>query len=92
TRLMARNHLSAEDASRRIQAQMTNEERMEKADRVIYNNRTAAELEKEVELAWTERGTLRRRKSALRARWRILATAVGFALLASLVGVRMRKG
>jgi len=45
---MARNKLSVDDASRRIQAQMTNEERMKKADRVIWNNSTAAELDKEV--------------------------------------------
>jgi dephospho-CoA kinase len=45
---MARNNLSEEDAVRRIKAQMTNEERISRADRVIWNNGTAEDLEQEV--------------------------------------------
>lgn len=45
---MARNKLTAEDADRRIRAQMTNAQRFAHADRVVWNNGTAAELERAV--------------------------------------------
>lgn len=45
---MARNKLTAEEADRRIQAQMTNEQRVAFADRVIWNNGTSADLERAV--------------------------------------------
>ena len=45
---MARNKLSAEDADERIQSQMTNEQRFQYADRVVWNNGTAQDLEREV--------------------------------------------
>lgn len=45
---MARNKLTADEADRRIQAQMTNEQRAAFADRVIWNNGTAADLERAV--------------------------------------------
>lgn len=45
---MARNKLTAEDADRRIRAQMDNAQRFLHADRVIWNNGTAQELERAV--------------------------------------------
>jgi hypothetical protein len=45
---MARNKLTAEEADRRIRAQMSNEQRFAFADRVIWNNGTAEGLERAV--------------------------------------------
>ena len=45
---MARNKLTAEDADRRIRAQMANAQRFLHADRVVWNNGTAQELERAV--------------------------------------------
>lgn len=45
---MARNKLTAEEADRRIGAQMTNAQRAAFADRVIWNNGTAEDLERAV--------------------------------------------
>lgn len=49
---MARNKLTAEDADRRIRAQMANAQRVLRADRVIWNNGTAQELERAVRFAF----------------------------------------
>lgn len=53
-RLMARNGLTAEEADKRIGAQMANTERVAKADRVIWNNGTLEELEAQVLQLWKE--------------------------------------
>jgi len=51
-RLMARNSLTKEDADKRIAAQMTNEERTQKADVVIWNKGSKEDLTFEVLKAW----------------------------------------
>jgi dephospho-CoA kinase len=51
-RLMARNGFSAEDADRRIDAQLTNEERARYAQVIIDNSGTLEDLERRVEEAW----------------------------------------
>ena len=51
-RLMARNGFSAEDADRRIDAQLTNEERARHAQVIIDNSGTLEDLERRVEEAW----------------------------------------
>ena len=53
-RLMKRNNLSREEAEKRINAQITNEERMRHATRVITNNGDGEELERKVALAFSE--------------------------------------
>jgi len=45
---MKRNNLTREEAEKRIRSQMTNEERIRVADRVIWNTGTLEDLEKEV--------------------------------------------
>jgi dephospho-CoA kinase len=62
-RLMARNGWSAEEADARINSQLTNEQRLAHADVVIRNNGSVADLEREVETAW----------SALQARRKVSA-------------------
>ena len=60
-RLVARNGLTPEQADARIAAQLTNEERMRRADTIIENNGTLEELRARVDAAWaalrTESGT-----------------------------------
>ena len=60
SRLMDRDGLSREEALNRINSQMTQERKNEKADRIIKNEFNIDHLEKQVELAWehTLRGIL----------------------------------
>jgi dephospho-CoA kinase len=51
-RLKASKNLSEEQARARIAAQLSNEERIAQADRVIWNNQRFAELRQAVESAW----------------------------------------
>ena len=51
-RIKDRPGYSAEEVKKRIGSQMTNEERIKKADVVIYNNGTVGELKKRVEAEW----------------------------------------
>jgi dephospho-CoA kinase len=51
-RIMQRNGLSAEQADARINAQLSNAERTQHADRVIENDGTLEELHRRVERAW----------------------------------------
>jgi phosphopantetheine adenylyltransferase/dephospho-CoA kinase len=50
SRLMSRNGLSAEEADRRIAAQLSNEERIQFANAVIHNNLPREELRDKVNL------------------------------------------
>ena len=50
--LMARNNLSKQDATQRIDAQLTDAERVRWADHVIVNNGRVAELESEARDMW----------------------------------------
>lgn len=47
-RLMKRNSLSREDALKRMNAQMSQEEKIKQSDYVIYNNGSESDLEKKV--------------------------------------------
>lgn len=47
-RLMLRNNFTEEQALKRMNAQMPQEEKIQKADYIIHNNSTREELEKEV--------------------------------------------
>jgi dephospho-CoA kinase len=47
-RLQARNNLTPEEAQRRIRAQMPLQEKIERADFVVYNDADAASLERQV--------------------------------------------
>ena len=51
-RLMARNNLSAEDADRRIDSQISNDERLKHADVLISNDCTMEQATARVERAW----------------------------------------
>jgi len=51
-RLQTYKHFTAEQAQARIAAQLSNEERMAQADKVIWNNHGLAELRHAVEAAW----------------------------------------
>jgi dephospho-CoA kinase len=51
-RLQTSKHLTAEQARARIAAQLSNEERIAQADRVIWNNHGRAEFRHAVEAAW----------------------------------------
>ena len=53
-RLMARNDMSREDAEARLRAQMSNEERAARADRVIRNEGSLEALHEQVERIWVE--------------------------------------
>ena len=48
-RLIARNHYSEEEALKRISSQMSQEEKIKKADYVILNNTSVEDLNKQVE-------------------------------------------
>ena len=54
-RLRERNGLSAEEASKRINSQMSPEERIRRSDVVIENSSDLAELERQVKALWTTR-------------------------------------
>jgi len=51
-RATARSGLNAEQIKSRIRAQMSNEDRIKRADAVIYNNGTAEELREKVNELW----------------------------------------
>ena len=51
-RLMARNNFSAEEARKRINSQITNDERLQHANVAIENNGTQSDLEKKVREQW----------------------------------------
>jgi dephospho-CoA kinase len=51
-RLMERNHLTEEEARRRVALQMDIEQKREKADWVIDNSGTLAETERQIEQFW----------------------------------------
>ena len=51
-RLMARNNFSAEEARKRINSQITNDERLKHANVAIENNGTQSDLEKKVREQW----------------------------------------
>jgi dephospho-CoA kinase len=53
-RLMARDGLGREEADARLNAQMSNEERTARADRVIHNESSLEELRDKVEGLWRE--------------------------------------
>ena len=53
-RLQAYKHMSAEQARARIAAQLSHEERLAQADKVIWNNGDLASLRRAVEEAWQE--------------------------------------
>ena len=49
TRLCNRNNLSIEDANKRIKSQISNEERLKYADKIIWNDESLEELQSNVE-------------------------------------------
>ena len=51
-RLQTYKNFTKEQARARITAQLSNEERMARADKVIWNNHGLAELREAVETAW----------------------------------------
>jgi dephospho-CoA kinase len=51
-RLMRRNHLTEEEAKRRISAQLSIEEKKKRADVVIDNSGSLAETERQVDRIW----------------------------------------
>ena len=51
-RLMARNNFSAEEARKRINSQINNDERLQHANVAIENNGTQSDLEKKVQEQW----------------------------------------
>ncbi len=51
-RLMARDNLSKEEALRRINSQMSQQERLGKAHKIIYNTSSFAHIRKQVEDIW----------------------------------------
>jgi len=53
-RLMARNQLSMQEAAARLKAQLSNEARAAKAERVIWNDGSLEELFRAVEPLWLE--------------------------------------
>jgi dephospho-CoA kinase len=55
-RLQASKNLTAEQVRSRIAAQLSNEERMAQADKVIWNDHGLPELRQAVEAAWQELG------------------------------------
>ena len=57
-RLMLRNNFTEEQALKRMNAQMPQEEKIQKADYIIHNNSTREELEKEVSVFIRERHSL----------------------------------
>ncbi|HLI50902.1 MAG TPA: dephospho-CoA kinase [Thermomicrobiaceae bacterium] len=52
SRLMARNHLDRDEALRRISAQPPQEEKTQRASRIIDNSGTAEETARQVDIAW----------------------------------------
>ena len=53
-RLMARNHISREEARKRLNSQMPIDEKIALADMVIDNKGSIAETEKKVKKVWLE--------------------------------------
>eukprot|EP00897_Mesotaenium_endlicherianum_P004119 jgi/Mesen1/3735/ME000204S02996 len=65
-RLMARNGLSAEDANKRIQSQMSSAERVARADVALYNGGPLDDTRVQLEAAWK---LLQDRVAPLRGAW-----------------------